>query len=84
MRDRLLHMLLEAGPSSRAGAGARGAGGSAVYRHLVLTVDPEGRTGEVLVVDGHDGQVAGRSRHRGRRWVTLHRRHIPRADHGIL
>jgi sugar lactone lactonase YvrE len=22
------------------------------YRHLVLTVDPEGRTGEVLVVDG--------------------------------
>jgi hypothetical protein len=39
------------------------------YRHLVLTVDPEGRTGEVLVVDGHDGQVAARSRHRGRRWV---------------
>jgi sugar lactone lactonase YvrE len=22
------------------------------YRHLVLTVDPEGRTGEILVVDG--------------------------------
>jgi sugar lactone lactonase YvrE len=52
MAERSLHMLLEGGAFFE---GPRWREGrwwvSDFYRHLVLTVDPEGRTGELLVVD---------------------------------